>query len=138
MVKCRKKPVEVEAYKISDLIHDATNNWDNLPERIRKEYYNGNLLFNEECIHINTLEGGMYGNFNDWLIIGVKGEMYPIKDDIFKLTYDLVPEMITCPECAGAGQLPNYEPINTNQKYSTQTIIRCQRCRGKGKITKEE
>ena len=28
----------------------------------------------------------------DWIIKGVKGEFYPCKDDIFKMTYDEVTE----------------------------------------------
>lgn len=36
---------------------------------------------------IKTLEGTMIGNPGDWLIIGVNGERYPCKDDIFKKTY---------------------------------------------------
>jgi len=50
------------------------------------------------CIQINepfeveTLEGIMKGKAGDWLMIGIHGEMYPIADEIFKKTYDLVKE----------------------------------------------
>jgi hypothetical protein len=49
-----------------------------------------------QCIQINepflveTMEGEMKGKKGDWLIFGVNGEMYPIDNDIFKKTYDLV------------------------------------------------
>lgn len=36
---------------------------------------------------IITLEGVMYANVGDWIIKGVKGEFYPCKPDIFKITY---------------------------------------------------
>ncbi len=36
---------------------------------------------------IKTLEGTMIGNPGDWLIKGVKGELYPCKDDVFRESY---------------------------------------------------
>ncbi len=41
---------------------------------------------------IQTLEGVMTGNPGDWLIIGVAGEQYPCKAEIFKEIYELVEE----------------------------------------------
>ncbi len=37
---------------------------------------------------IPTLEGLMVARQNDWIIRGVKGELYPCKPDIFAATYD--------------------------------------------------
>lgn len=39
---------------------------------------------------VETLEGTEYGNKGDWLARGVKGELYIIRDDIFKETYTQV------------------------------------------------
>ena len=39
---------------------------------------------------IDTLEGEMVAGFGDWIIKGVDGEFYPIKNDIFKATYEKV------------------------------------------------
>lgn len=39
---------------------------------------------------IPTLEGLMVGTEGDWIIKGVKGELYPCKPDIFEATYDRV------------------------------------------------
>jgi hypothetical protein len=39
-------------------------------------------------LRIETLEGSMRVNKGDYIIKGVKGEYYPCKPDIFKLTYD--------------------------------------------------
>jgi len=36
---------------------------------------------------IQTLEGEMTCNEGDWIIKGVKGEFYPCKDEVFKMTY---------------------------------------------------
>ncbi|HUW14494.1 MAG TPA: hypothetical protein VM537_32535 [Anaerolineae bacterium] len=43
-----------------------------------------------EAMWIRTLEGVMLGKPGDWLIIGVAGERYPCKPDIFEETYELV------------------------------------------------
>lgn len=50
------------------------------------------------CIQINepfeveTLEGVMKGKSGDWLMVGINGEMYPIADEIFRKTYDVIEE----------------------------------------------
>ena len=41
---------------------------------------------------IPTLEGVMLGVQDDWIIKGVKGELYPCKPDIFEMTYEPVQE----------------------------------------------
>ncbi|MDB5226808.1 MAG: hypothetical protein JWN78_1001 [Bacteroidota bacterium] len=48
------------------------------------------------CIQINepfeveTLEGKVKGNAGDWLIVGINGEMYPVANEIFYKTYDII------------------------------------------------
>lgn len=39
-------------------------------------------------ILIETLEGAMRADIGDWIIRGVKGEVYPCKPDIFEVTYE--------------------------------------------------
>ena len=39
---------------------------------------------------IDTLEGGHTVCPGDWIITGVKGEVYPCKPDIFEQTYEMV------------------------------------------------
>ena len=41
---------------------------------------------------IHTLEGDVRAEIGDWIIKGVKGEFYPCKDDIFRMTYEEVPD----------------------------------------------
>ena len=38
-------------------------------------------------LEIETLEGTMKANKGDWIIRGVKGELYPCKPDVFDMTY---------------------------------------------------
>lgn len=54
----------------------------------RKCQHCGNIMH----IHgwIDTLEGGHIVCPGDWIIRGVKGEMYPCKPDIFEATYEPV------------------------------------------------
>jgi len=41
----------------------------------------------ERVIQIRTLEGEIEASFGDYIIMGVKGEFYPCKPDIFEMTY---------------------------------------------------
>lgn len=41
-------------------------------------------------LDIPTLEGVMRANQNDWVIKGIKGELYHCKPDIFEATYEKV------------------------------------------------
>lgn len=43
-------------------------------------------------LSIGTREGHHLVSWGDWIIRGVKGELYPCKPDIFAVTYDEVPE----------------------------------------------
>lgn len=44
---------------------------------------------------IDTLKGGHIVCHGDWIITGVKGEMYPCKPDIFNATYEPVDASVT-------------------------------------------
>ena len=44
----------------------------------------------DEELEIETLEGVMKANKGDWIIKGVKGELYPCKPDVFEMTYEKV------------------------------------------------
>jgi hypothetical protein len=41
---------------------------------------------------IKTLEGTMRGDYGNYIIKGVQGEIYPCKPDIFESTYEKVDE----------------------------------------------
>jgi hypothetical protein len=61
-----------------------------MPGWIRDAYDRGEVLFLRDRVEIKTLEGRMTGLSDDWIIQGVKGEIYPCKPDIFDATYDRV------------------------------------------------
>lgn len=40
---------------------------------------------------VETMEGSLEGKPGDWLMVGIHGEMYPIDNEIFVKTYELLP-----------------------------------------------
>lgn len=44
----------------------------------------------DTALVIDTLEGLMQAEPGDWIVTGVKGEKYPVKPDIFEMTYEPV------------------------------------------------
>lgn len=91
MGKYRKKPVVIDAFKLGV---------DNMPD-----WFMDSVTANKVVLHgtssgfyhaddtnadIYTLEGWHHANYGDYIIRGVKGELYPCKPDIFDMTYDMV------------------------------------------------
>jgi hypothetical protein len=83
MKKYRKKPVVIEAQQIvmADFDDDHPNS-----HHIEGVIYDP---LNLEVV-IRTLEGQMKAGIGDYIIRGVKGELYPCRADIFALTYEEV------------------------------------------------
>lgn len=48
----------------------------------------GEVWRDGDNLWIGTLEGNMVASPGDWIIHGVKGELYPCKPDIFAATYE--------------------------------------------------
>lgn len=93
----RKKPVVIEAVQIAgrfwwpDWLHDAVS---------RKEVIThgcGKFADGPRYVEILTLEGVMRADDGDWIIRGVKGELYPCKPDIFEATYEPVHQSDSAP-----------------------------------------
>lgn len=81
MVKTfRKKPVEIQALEWTGSNQDELYAF--VPAHLRRE--------EEDGLYLSTLEGDHKANVGDFIIRGVKGEFYPIKPDIFEMTYDMV------------------------------------------------
>ena len=82
-----KKPIPVEAVQ-----WDGTNTKElfELSRDIRFIYHeNENKEVDTEC-YVQTLEGNLYAKVGDYIIKGVRGEVYPCACDIFEETYDEV------------------------------------------------
>lgn len=91
-MKYRKKPVVIEAWLVNELLYFSESHWTSLPQSVINEYEKGNVIFADNHIEIKTLEGWHRGNFDDMIIEGVAGELYPCKPDIFQQAYELVKE----------------------------------------------
>jgi hypothetical protein len=83
MARYRKKPVTIEAVQW----------WPDQPESAPVWYLDamnmGTINVRSPIIEIRTLEGTMTAQPGDWIICGVKGEIYPCKPDIFDATYEV-------------------------------------------------
>ena len=83
MSKYIKKPVEIEAVQWNGEITP------NLLDLIKDNKRDCEINSNNRTLAIQTLEGVMTANAGDFIIKGVKDELYPCKPDIFKATYDI-------------------------------------------------
>lgn len=81
--KFKKKPVEIEARRFNE---DGPGDAYQLIEWIGDSA----SIAPGKGITIMTLEGAMLAEVGDWIIKGVEGEFYPVKDSIFKATYEQV------------------------------------------------
>ncbi len=98
-MKFRKKPVVIEAFQMTrkrrednfdwpEWLNRAWNGDRDAPGTLQPRFMTskGGLTDLEVC----TLEGKMAVDWGDWIIKGIKGELYPCKPDIFEATYEPV------------------------------------------------
>jgi len=91
MAKYRKKPVVIEAEQwfpgkhVDGVIYPLSQAPMINPISLMNVYYPINQLG-----YIDTLEGAHIVCPGDYIITGVKGEVYPCKPDIFEQTYERV------------------------------------------------
>lgn len=93
--KFRKRPVLIEAFQMTRDRRSDNSEWpDWLHEAWNKEDDEVASVFPtipgtaDGVLSVRTLEGEMSISWDDWIIRGVHGELYPCKPDIFDLTYD--------------------------------------------------
>lgn len=93
-MKFRKKPVVIDAIQYTDHERD---------ERALENFIGRDLTWKTSAppkLVIQTLEGEMLASVGDWIIRGMKGELYPCKPDIFEMTYEAdVGVRCNCPMC---------------------------------------
>lgn len=92
----RKKPVVIEAFQMTperrmdnsewpNWLHAAWNKEPSEAGSLHRADMNASL---PDILEITTLEGMHTVSWGDFIIQGVKGELYPCKPDIFSATYD--------------------------------------------------
>jgi len=94
-MRYKKKPIVIEAVRLE-------NNYDSIYDAVEFVFHVGmetsviganatvRNVQDDGGFLISTLEGKMKASFGDYIIKGVKGEIYPCKPDIFEMTYELV------------------------------------------------
>ncbi len=91
----QKKPVAIEAFRMTAERSMDNSEW---PTWLHKAWNNaggeGCLWIDRDAkdrrFMIGTDEGTLRVVWGDWIIRGVKGEIYPCRNDIFEMTYEAV------------------------------------------------
>ena len=94
----RKKPVEIEAFRMTAERGMDNQDW---PTWLHQAWELGDSKggkgglwiargMPDRSFLIGTDEGTLKLAWGDWIIRGVKGEIYPCRNDIFEMTYDEV------------------------------------------------
>lgn len=84
MAKYRKKPIVIEA------IRWTGENFEELADLVEGSKCKFRYDESDMSLKIKTLEGTMTALPGDYIIKGVRGELYPCKPDIFEQTYEPV------------------------------------------------
>jgi hypothetical protein len=84
-MRFRKKPVEVEAVQMPSIMGDFTL----APTWLKEAMDRGDVKYiYDDKFTVHTLEGVMSGFTGDFIIRGVRGELYACKREIFMETYE--------------------------------------------------
>jgi len=101
MPKYRKQPVVVEAFQMTKERRLDNSEWPTWLHRAWQKKLDepgsffcaaDGCLEGEKCtpVFIQTPKGTMRVAWDDWIIKGIQGELYPCKPDIFEATYEAV------------------------------------------------
>lgn len=93
MAKWRKKPVVIEAIQITNEIGSLSEMPAWAEEAVKiSTMYKVHETVGDEIVcrgwNIETLEGTMRADLGDYIIRGIKGEIYACKPDVFAATYE--------------------------------------------------
>lgn len=84
----QKKPVEIEAHQWDGSAASTKFILDWSGDFItHREQHAGGSWHVPEHLLISTLEGNMRAVTGDWIIKGIRGEFYPVSDDVFRASY---------------------------------------------------
>lgn len=91
-----KKPVVVQAFQMTEERRQDNSDWPiwlheawNFPHNAEGAVFPQDYPDSDgtDQLVVRTKEGLMTVSWNDWIIQGVQGELYPCKPDIFAMTY---------------------------------------------------
>lgn len=91
-MKYRKKPVVINAVRWTgwNITGEIGCNGERLPVWFKDAVVNGVIRMDRIIPIIHTLEGDHEVTSGDYIIRGIKGELYPCKPDIFAASYEEV------------------------------------------------
>lgn len=81
MARYRKKPVVIKAFRTDGEVPG----WFLRALHEERAYYDA-----DDLLVIKTLNGAVRVDPGEWVVQGVKGEIYPCRPDIFEQTYEEV------------------------------------------------
>lgn len=90
-MRFRKKPVVIEAMQYPGHSADGVDSFlvfEDWIEPLARAAGRWPMKYRGQSLIIPTLEGDHEAKPGDWIIRGVKGEIYPCKPDIFDATYE--------------------------------------------------
>ena len=86
VVNCRKKPIIVQALQWDGTNLEECKKFCGDTLKIEYPTLDNSVAF----LKLNTLEGEENVLMNAFIIRGVRGELYPCEESIFRETYDIV------------------------------------------------
>ena len=90
MARYRKRPLVIEAERVTVLLEQAFRDREALPDWVRAAEERGDVVLRRGGLDVRTREGTMRARPADWLICGLAGELYPCTAAIFRATYEPV------------------------------------------------
>lgn len=83
-MKYRKKPVLIDAWKTTRL------DWLDWPDWVIQAERDDVLRVDCHQVYDELHKTWIKYEIGDWIIRGIRGELYPCKDEIFRATYEAV------------------------------------------------
>ena len=88
----QKRPIIIDAFQLTKELFQTLGPFPDWALPHLRTIGGGAIQGMKHIVYVNTLEGRMYAGVGDYIIHGVKGEVYPCKPDIFEASYDMVEE----------------------------------------------
>ncbi len=87
------KPFTVDAIRVVDAIYLAAKDWKSLPPWLSEPYEKGQVVFATKSVLLYSPETGKTeAKIDDWIVKGVKGNLYGCTPELFDETYQEVGE----------------------------------------------
>jgi hypothetical protein len=83
-----KKPITIEALQFNGCNQENIRDW--VGHKVSAHHRNTGKLY------INTLEGTLVVNIGDYVVQGIAGEFYPVREDIFNQSYEEIKDDSVC------------------------------------------